>query len=79
MPLDSLAHQLSQADRSIVSTGKHESIEQILNIEKVSSGELCRGPRGFRNLIRNSIVAIFHIYFIFLTDEYGQIASHNLT
>lgn len=76
--LDNFSHKLSQTDGGIVSTGQHQSIQQILYIQQIPSCQFCRSSWCFRDLIRHPIEAILEIYLVFLADEYGEVAGHDL-
>jgi hypothetical protein len=79
VPLNHLPHELSQTDRSVVSTGKHQPIKEVLHVEQIASCELCRSAWSFRDLVRNPIVAILEVDLVLLANENGQITSHYLT
>lgn len=76
--LDDLPHELSQADRGVVATRQHQSIQQVLDIEQVASCQICRGAWGFRDLVRHSVEAVLEVHFVFLADEDGEVAGHDL-
>ena len=77
--LNYFPHTFGNSYRCIISTWKHESIQQIRDRNHITSLKLCGSSDHISCTIRNPDNLCVHIDRIFFTDQQAQIASHDFS